>query len=93
MSYVKQFKDYELKVTQESGAVWMKIETAHKSGHLYHCASGWIYAPNPIERLFGVTWQSKLEAKEKELFKLVHEKVIKDNDPEVEKEVETFLNS
>lgn len=98
MSYVKNFPDYKIKVEVHPRGAWMLIENdGHipaDSPHKKYCsASGFAHAPNTIEKLLGVTWQDKLAAKEKELFKELLEKDEANNSPTLKAEIEKFLNS
>lgn len=91
MSYVNVFKDFNIKVSQYKKKVYMVVETSRQSRYDYNCESEFVRPPNFIERLFGVTWQDKLEMTEKKLFLILLKKVHRD--PLVEKELEKFLKS
>lgn len=63
----------EIKVWAEEdhGSVWMTARAVCNSckNNSSHIASCFIYPPNFIEELFGVTWESKLVKAEKRLVK------------------------
>jgi hypothetical protein len=93
MSYVKKFGDFEITAHVQPGRVWLLIGTTKNSSHAYDSESGFAYAPNFIERLFGVTWQDKLERKEKELFRKLLKRIQYEKRAELENEVSKFLES
>jgi len=88
----KKYKDYEvlLKIEDDNGGrFWMKVETV--INYKPYSESWFVNRPNFIERWFGVTWQDKIAAAEKKLFKKVFNKIEADKNVELNTELNKWL--
>jgi hypothetical protein len=96
MSYVKLFKDYKIRasIANDGKRIYMAVETAQgRPDGKHYWESGFVSPPNFIERLVGITWQDKLEAKEKMLLREVIHQAEGNKNPELQAEITKFLNS
>lgn len=89
----KKFKDYEvlLRIDSDNGGkrFWMKVET--NVGYKNYVESWFVEPPNFIDRWRGITWQDKIAAMEKKLFKKVFNRIEADNNVELNKELTKWL--
>lgn len=89
----KQYKEFDVLLTldeEDKNRLWMRIETNNFYTGKHQIVSGFVNPPNFIDRLRGITWQDKIAAREKKLFKEVLGKIKAAENCELQNEIEKW---